>query len=221
MEDFHQPVEEYLETILELQEEGVPIIAARIAERLKRSAPSVSEMIERLFNDGFLIKNGRSIQLTPKGLELAQKVVRRHRLAERLLVDIIGLEWHKAHQEAGKWEHVISDEVEQRLVLLLDNPTTCPHGNPIPGAKPLQNETKLQTLGNVTVGAKVILRRVTEKVEFDFESLKYLDSNGVIPGKEFVVKDKSPDGGVYLENNGKGIVIGPQLGKELFVELIG
>lgn len=221
MEEFYQPTEEYLETILELEEEGTPIIAARIAERLKRSAPSVSEMVDRLLAEGYLSKKGRSISLTEKGKEIATRVVKRHRLAERLLVDIIGLPWHKAHIEAGKWEHVISDEVEQRLEIILGNPTTCPHGNPIPGKEDSSEIKKLRSLDSLSVGTSFVLRRVTEKVEFDYEALKYLDLNGILPGKQFIIKDRSPDGGLYLENDEKGIVIGPSLGKELYVEPLG
>ena len=131
---FHPPLEEYLETIWELQEEGIPVIQARLAEHMDVSAPSVSEMIRRLKSEGWVDSEGRSITLTEKGQARAISVVRKHRLAERLLTDIIGLPWHKTHVEACRWEHVISDEVEERIVALLGNPATCPHGNPIPGA---------------------------------------------------------------------------------------
>ncbi|MBV8386159.1 MAG: metal-dependent transcriptional regulator, partial [Acidimicrobiia bacterium] len=131
---FHPPLEEYLEAVYELQEEGTPVIQARLAERLGHAPPSVSEMIGRLRADGFMESEGRSLRLTSKGRKRAESVVRKHRLAERLLNDVIGLEWHKTHLEACRWEHVISDDVEAKLVTLLGNPSTCPHGNPIPGA---------------------------------------------------------------------------------------
>src|SRR5688572_22209668 len=121
---FHPPLEEYLEAIHELEEEGTQVIQARLAERLGHSPPSVSEMVKRLAADGFVSVHNRSVTLTAKGRTRAESVVRKHRLAERLLTDIIGLEWHKAHVEACRWEHVISDEVEARLVVLLDHPTT-------------------------------------------------------------------------------------------------
>src|SRR5688500_16555599 len=130
---FHPPLEEYLEAIHELEEEGTTVIQARLAERLGHSAPSVSEMIRRLKAEGYLDVKGRAVVLTTKGRKRAESVVRKHRLAERLLTDVIGLEWHKAHVEACRWEHVISDEVEDRLVELLEHPTTCPHANPRPG----------------------------------------------------------------------------------------
>src|SRR5438874_7827054 len=131
---FHPPLEEYLEAIYELQEEGTPVIQARLAERLGHAPPSVSEMIGRLRGDAYLEAEGRALRLTSKGRKRAESVVRKHRLAERLLTDVIGLEWHKTHLEACRWEHVISDDVEARLIVLLGNPTTCPHGNPIPGS---------------------------------------------------------------------------------------
>ncbi|MBV8160376.1 MAG: metal-dependent transcriptional regulator, partial [Acidimicrobiia bacterium] len=131
---FHPPLEEYLEAIYELQEEGTPVIQARLAERLGHAPPSVSEMIGRLRADSYLEAEGRALRLTSRGRKRAESVVRKHRLAERLLTDVIGLEWHKTHMEACRWEHVISDDVEARLVILVGNPATCPHGNPIPGA---------------------------------------------------------------------------------------
>src|SRR5579862_3901939 len=123
-EGFHPPLEEYLEAIHELGEEGIVVIQARLAERLGHSAPAISEMIRRLREDGYLEMRGRSLLLTDQGRGVAESVVRKHRLAERLLTDIIGLPWEKAHLEAGRWEHVISDEVEERLVEVLGHPTT-------------------------------------------------------------------------------------------------
>jgi len=169
---FHPPVEEYLETIQSLTEEGTTVIQARIAQRLGRSAPSVSEMLDRLTADGYIHRSGRTIALTEQGRVLADSVIRKHRLAERLLVDVIGLPWHKAHLEAGRWEHVISDEVEERLIELLGNPTTCPHGNPIPGAHGVRAEPASRlSLADVEPGETVRLERITEEVELDLASL--------------------------------------------------
>ncbi len=131
----HDATEEYLETILELEEEGIVPIRARLVERLGVSAPAVSEQVNRLVGGGYTeLMDDRSLRLTDKGRTLATSVVRRHRLAERLLVDVIGLEWEKVHREADRWEHAISADVEEKLVQLLGDPATCPHGNPIPGA---------------------------------------------------------------------------------------
>ena len=135
MADLHDATEEYLETILEIEEEGIPPLRARIVERLGFSAAAVSEQVNRLVDQGYAeLRDDRTVALTDPGRELAVSVVRRHRLAERLLVDVIGLDWEKAHREADRWEHAISAEVEEKLVELLGDPATCPHGNPIPGS---------------------------------------------------------------------------------------
>jgi DtxR family Mn-dependent transcriptional regulator len=198
-QEFHPPVEEYLETMLALAEEGVPVIQARIAERLGRSAPSVSEMLERLIEDGFVSRQGRQLSLTDSGRALAEKVVRKHRLAERLLVDVIGLEWHKVHREAGRWEHVISDAVEERLVALLGDPATCPHGNPIPGSGSAARATEVSTrpLTEVGSGERIRLVRISEEVELNLGSLTMLGEGGFIPG--VVAKVGGRDGEDNLE----------------------
>ena len=131
--EHHPAFEEYCECIFELDEDDVAVIQARIAERLQVSRPAVSEMIRRLETEGLITTDG-AIRLTPSGQALAQLVVRRHRIAERFLTDMLGLSWADAHHEAGKWEHVMSDAVEQAMDRVLGSPTTCPHGNPIPGS---------------------------------------------------------------------------------------
>ncbi len=215
---YHPPVEEYLETIQSLTEEGTPVIQARIAERLGRSAPSVSEMLERLAADGYVVRSGRVIELTGQGQRLAESVIRKHRLAERLLVDVIGLPWHKAHLEAGRWEHVISDEVEGRLVELLGNPSTCPHGNPIPGAgEPEPGLLPQVSLAEVTPGDRVRLERITEEVELDMASLEYLDRNGCIPGRQALVRNRRADGTTTVEVDGREVELGPAICQQLFV----
>jgi DtxR family Mn-dependent transcriptional regulator len=214
-------VEEYLETIQALTEEGTPVIQARIAQRLGRSAPSVSEMLERLSADGYVRRSGRTIALTEQGRALADSVIRKHRLAERLLVDIIGLPWHKAHLEAGRWEHVISDEVEERLVELLGHPTTCPHGNPIPGEpRPDARGSTQLSLAAVKPGDTVRVERITEEVELDMASLEYLDEHGLIPGRAAYVKEKAPDGTLTLEVNGTTVALGPAICQQMFVAAI-
>src|ERR1700730_8088922 len=174
-EGFHPPVEEYLEAILEVGEEGSEVIQARLVERLGHSAPSVSETVRRLVDEGFVERSGRTLVLTPQGKRRAESVVRKHRLAELLLTEVIGLPWHKAHIEACRWEHVISDEVEERLIVLLGHPTTCPHGNPIPGsAVPSPRQRDLTALADSAPGDQVRLERITEQVEIDLDSLTYL-----------------------------------------------
>jgi DtxR family Mn-dependent transcriptional regulator len=201
-QEFHPPVEEYLETMLGLDEEGVPIIQARIAERLGRSAPSVSEMLERLVEDGYVTREGRRLTLTGRGRALAEKVVRKHRLAERLLVDVIGLEWHKVHREAGRWEHVISDDVEARLVELLGDPATCPHGNPIPGSHSAAPGAETRPLAEVGAGERVRLLRISEEVELNLGSLTLLDEAGFIPGVVARVGEHDAEGNVAVTVEG-------------------
>jgi len=218
---YHPPLEEYLETIHDLAEAGTPVIQARIAERLGRTAPSVSEMLDRLQADGYVERDGRLLELTCKGRTVAEGVVRKHRLAERLLVDVIGLEWHKAHVEAGRWEHVISDEVEARLIELLGNPTTCPHGNPIPGAEPAEGGAIAQScLTEVAVGDVIRLERITEEVELDAESLEYLYDHRFIPGNVATVIGKGSDSTLLLDAGASAFTLGPALCSQLYVSAV-
>jgi DtxR family Mn-dependent transcriptional regulator len=214
-EGFHPPLEEYLEAIHELGEEGMVVIQARLAERLGHSAPAVSEMIKRLRDEGYVQVRGRSLVLTDQGRQVAESVVRKHRLAERLLTDIIGLPWEKAHLEAGRWEHVISDEVEARLVEVLGHPTTCPHGNPIPGSG--GTGPILSALSESRRGDHVRLERVTEQVEIDLDSLAYLSAAGFVPGTEATVSSRAPDGTLILDLGARSIALGPALAQQLFV----
>jgi DtxR family transcriptional regulator, Mn-dependent transcriptional regulator len=212
---FHPPLEEYLEAVHELEEEGTVPIQARLAERLGHSAPAVSEMIRRLRDEGYLSVEGRELALTDSGRKVAESVVRKHRLAERLLTDVIGLPWDRSHVEACRWEHVISDEVAERLVILLNNPTTCPHGNPIPGSG--ADLRKLTALAGAQVGEHLRLERVTEMVEIDRASLSYLSDNGFVPGTNAVVSSRAPDGTLTLDLGGRTIALGPALAQQLFV----
>jgi DtxR family Mn-dependent transcriptional regulator len=215
---FHPPLEEYLEAIHELEEEGIQVIQARLAERVGHSAPAVSETIRRLKAEGYLTVEDRAVRLTPLGRERAESVVRKHRLAERLLTDIIGLPWHKAHLEACRWEHVISDEVEERLVTLLGNPQTCPHGNPIPGsAVGTGSRRKVVALSSLHGGEHVRLERVTEQVEIDLEALAYLSEAGFIPGSDARVTGRGPDGTLTLDVGEHTIALGRKLADQLYV----
>ncbi len=195
-EGFHPPLEEYLEAVLALEEEGVAVIQARLVERLGLSAQSVSEMVQRLVAEGYLCRAGRGLELSGAGRRRAESVVRRHRLAERLLVDVLGIDWHLAHAEAGRWEHVISDEVERRLEEVLGHPTTCPHGNPIPGAG--ADLASQRPMSDSSPGETIRLARITERVETDAEALQLLHGLGLQPGSEATVRDRRPDGSVTL-----------------------
>ena len=126
--------EMYLRTVFELEEEGIVPLRARIAERLSQSGPTVSQTVARMERDGLLhVAGDRQLALTDAGRTLATRVMRKHRLAECLLVSVIQMPWEEVHVEACRWEHVISESVERRLYELLGHPARCPHGNPIPG----------------------------------------------------------------------------------------
>ena len=203
--EYHPAFEEYCETIYELHEDDVDVIQARIAERLQVSRPAVSEMIRRMESEG-LVEIDRSVRLTAKGQRLAETVVRRHRLAERLLTDILGLSWADAHQEAGKWEHVISDSVEAAIVRLLDDPTTCPHGNPIPGTD--YQAPDAIALSELTIGAAFTVTRIPEALEFTPGLLDFLEEAAIQPGHSGTVTALSPDGTTTIEIDGRHVGVG-------------
>ena len=199
----HDATEEYLETILEIEEEGITPIRARIVERLGFSAAAVSEQVNRLVDQGYTeLLDDRSLRLTAKGRALAVSMVRRHRLAERLLVDVIGLEWEKVHREADRWEHAISAEVEEKLVQLLGDPATCPHGNPIPGSSHRADTSGVVTLANAAPG-KVRIARISEKIELDDDALTLLAGANLIPGAIASVVRSESDGVVVTGDAGE------------------
>jgi len=200
--------------ILILEEEGNQVIQARLAERVGHSAPTVSEMVHRLKEAGYINVHGRALSLTQSGRELATSVIRKHRLAERLLIDVIGLEWHKVHAEADRWEHVISDDVEARLSMVLGNPSICPHGNVIPGSGAVR--TPASVLTEAQIGDRVTLVRVAEALEFDSEALLYLERNGFIPGRSATVVAKGPDESLVLETDETSLVLGEHLARLLY-----
>ena len=213
--EFHPAFEEYCEAIWELKEDDVDVIQARVAERLHVSRPAVSEMMKRMHGEGFVQLDGSVINLTADGRRLAEQVVRRHRLAERLLTDILGLSWADAHLEAGKWEHVISDPVERAINRLLDNPTTCPHGNPIPGSSYAAPATV--ALSDIAVGAEFTVTRIPEELEFTPGLLDFLEDASVLPGRSGVVTAVSPDGTTTVEIGGRHVGIGAFATKRILV----
>ena len=203
--EYHPAFEEYCEAIFELHEDDVAVIQARIAERLGLSRPAVSEMIKRMEGEGLVTVDG-GVRLTTAGSVLAERVVRRHRLAERLLTDILGLSWADAHQEAGRWEHVISDAVEAAIVRLLDDPTTCPHGNPIPGTA--YEAPVTVALSDLGVGEGFTVMRIPEELEFTPGLLEFLEDASIQPGHTGTVTASSPDGTTTVEIDGRHIGVG-------------
>ncbi|WCO68287.1 metal-dependent transcriptional regulator [Iamia majanohamensis] len=203
--EYHPAFEEYCEAIFELNEDDVDVIQARIAERLEVSRPAVSEMIRKLESEGLVDIDGR-ITLTVDGLRLAESVVRRHRLAERFLTDVLDLSWAEAHKEAGKWEHVISDNVEEAMVRVLGEPTTCPHGNPIPGAD--YTAPDALPLRAVAVGTTFVVSRIPEELEFSPGMLEFLEQADLLPGRTGTVTAISPDGTTTVEVDGSHVGIG-------------
>lgn len=192
MNDLIDTTEMYLRTIFELEEEGVIPLRARIAERLGQSGPTVSQTVARMERDGLLrVADDRHLELTDAGRNRAISVMRKHRLAERLLVDVIGLEWEQVHIEACRWEHVMSDAVERKLVALLGNPTTSPYGNPIPGLDELGGEHSVTAIEPDLVrldevarrgGGTVEVRRIAEHVQLDPALMADLHKVDAVPG---------------------------------------
>ena len=204
MSDLIDTTEMYLRTIYELGEEGVTPLRARIAERLKQSGPTVSQTVARMERDGLVtLHEDRHLVLTPRGQMLATRVMRRHRLAERLLTDVIGLEWELVHDEACRWEHVISTDVERRLVDILDQPVSSPYGNPIPaldelGAAPAPEEfldgAELLSARLLIGGAQeVTILRMSEALQADLEALRLIAEAGVRPGVPVTASLVGPD----------------------------
>jgi DtxR family transcriptional regulator, Mn-dependent transcriptional regulator len=216
--DYHPPIEEYLQVIQSLNDEGVTVIQARVAERLEKSAPSVSEMIDRLIDEGYVTRHGRDLTLTDRGHDIARSVIRKHRLAERLLADVIKLPWHLIHEEAGRWEHVMSDAVEARIVDLLGDPGTCPHGNPIPGsANETFDRSDQRQLATSSAGDCIRFERLTEEAETNFEALRQFDEVGFLPSTTASVLTKDDDGTMVLDVHGEALTIMRRMSEQLFV----
>jgi len=199
--DLIDTTEMYLRTVWELEEEGITPLRARIAERLRQSGPTVSQTVARMQRDGWLTVQGdRHLELTEAGRNQAIAVMRKHRLAECLLVDVIGLDWEDVHVEACRWEHVMSEAVERRLVTLLSNPTHCPHGNPIPGLAGLGAvepgiEPSVVTLRQAmdSGATSVVVRRISEQLQPDVDVMHRLKLAGVRPGQRLEVS-AAPEG---------------------------
>jgi DtxR family Mn-dependent transcriptional regulator len=224
--DLIDTTEMYLRTIYELVEEGIVPLRARIAERLHQSGPTVSQTVARMERDGLLTVEGdRHLELTPAGLSLATRVMRKHRLAERLLTDVIGLDWELVHEEACRWEHVISETVERRLLDLLGHPRESPYGNPIPGLDELGAETVgeefmtgVEPLSKVAGAerASVLVRRISEEMQKDEALMSALRRVGALPDRAVSVVT-TPEG-VLIGSGGESAEIIPEAADHIFVK---
>jgi DtxR family transcriptional regulator, Mn-dependent transcriptional regulator len=223
--DLIDTTEMYLRTIYELVEEGIVPLRARIAERLHQSGPTVSQTVARMARDGLVTVEGdRHLELTAEGLMLATRVMRKHRLAERLLVDVIGLDWELVHAEACRWEHVMSETVERRLIELLGNPIESPYGNPIPGlgelGQPQVGEDFMSGVQAMTEAAMprpstVVVRRIAEEVQKDAELMAELRRVGALP--DATVTITSTVGGVEISSGDQAAQIPAKVAAHIFV----
>jgi DtxR family Mn-dependent transcriptional regulator len=223
--DLVDTTEMYLRTVLELEEEDVPALRARIAERLHQSGPTVSQTVARMERDGLLIVEGdRHLALTDLGRARAVAVMRKHRLAELLLVNVIGMPYEEAHEEACRWEHVMSESVEQKVYEMLGRPTRSPYGNPIPGleefdgpasiAQVLDAERNLAFPGLTGV---VVVTRICESVQTDADVLRQLHAAGVDPGAKVVVAQERD--AVVVDREGDQIRLPREVASRVFVTI--
>lgn len=224
MSDLIDTTEMYLRTIYELTEEGIIPLRARIAERLHQSGPTVSQTVARMERDELLTVQGdRHLELTEKGQQLAVRVMRKHRLAERLLTDVIGLDWELVHAEACRWEHVMSEAVELRLLELLDHPTESPYGNPIPGLDELGEDIAEDFMDGVIALAeaagpeerRVLVARISEEMQKDEDLMGALRRVGALPGKTVTVA--ATDEGVLVGAGGETAEIILEASDHIFV----
>jgi DtxR family transcriptional regulator, Mn-dependent transcriptional regulator len=201
-------VEEYLETIYNMAMEDEIVIGARLAERFTVAPPTVTEMLKRLVRDGYVeMDNKRQVTLTEAGNQAAEAVLRRHRLTERFLVDMLGMQWHQVHEEACRLEHFISGAVEARVMASLNNPTTCPHGNPIPGSVPnarsyLKDRGAIR-LSTLAVGETASILCISEVVEDEEALILYMHEKGLTPGTQLTIIAQGDVHGEEQEENVK------------------
>ncbi len=216
-------VEEYLETIYNMAMEGEVVIGARLAEKFRVAPPSVTEMLKRLVRDGYIeMDSRRQVTLTSQGQELAEGVLRRHRLTERFLVDMLGMGWHEVHEEACRLEHFISGAMEERVVATLGHPTTCPHGNPIPGAVPdakgylaAHNAFRLT---QADTGELVRILCISEVVEDEQELISYLNDKGLKPDQTIRLDGYSEaEASVLLNVGGHEVHIPERVANKIWV----
>ena len=215
-----QTVEDYLQLIYLLDREGEDVIAARLKERKGVSAPTVWATVKRLERDSLIsLGPGHRIRLTPAGQVLAESIIRRHMLAERLLTDILKLDWADVHDEAHRMEHAISPLIERQILTLLNHPTTCPHGNPLPG---IEDEARKHSLplNQVDEGENVVVNNILEHAEEDAGLMHYLERNRLTPGEKLLVDEVSPSNAtikVTRQGVGVQVVVGMSVAELILV----
>jgi DtxR family transcriptional regulator, Mn-dependent transcriptional regulator len=211
-------VEDYLRTIYALEEEIKPVIAARVADEVGVSPSTMVSTLRRLEREGYIkVVRRKEIHLTAEGRRVAEGILRRHFLIERFLTDLLGLDWVKAHQEAHRLEHAVSQEVEERLAKLLRHPTTCPHGNLIPG-KAVPQARKGTPLHQIVAGKEVELECITEGGERDSRLLGFMQEHKLIPGAKVQVMDVAPSLGIMnLRVGAKEFSLGLEAAKKIRV----
>ncbi|MGO2746411.1 metal-dependent transcriptional regulator [Microbacterium sp.] len=229
MTDLIDTTEMYLRTILELEEENIVPLRARISERLGHSGPTVSQTVGRMERDGLVVvSEDRTLELTDAGRRKAVDVMRKHRLAERLLSDVIGLDWAFVHEEACRWEHVMSEQVERRLVELLGHPTESPYGNPIPGLDQLGDMMPARTFDEGVVGLvkklneagepiEGTVRRLAEPAQVDPELLVQLRDAGVVPGAHGNYRFSEGYVLIEMDGNDEGLELPVELASHIFL----
>ncbi len=211
-------IEDYLGIIYTLQRDGEEVIGARLSELLEVSAPTVTITLRRMLRDGWItISSSKKIDLTAAGVESAKAVIRRHMLTEWMLAKILNLPWSKVHEEADKIEHSISNDVELSLIDKLQDPTQCPHGNPMPGMEALSE--KWLPLSEKASGERVTIKRIHEFLEDDPDLMGFLESNQILPGKKARIVEMLPfNKTLTLEIDSKFVTLGYDIGKSIFVE---
>lgn len=201
-------IENYLQAIYSLEGEGETVISAGLARRMHVTPPTAWATVRRMARDGLVELDARKmVRLTEKGRPLAESIVRRHRLSERFLTDVLGLDWVEAHAEAHLFEHIMSPRLEERIMALLNNPTHCPHGSPIPGTGG-RVDPALVPLDTLTAGESGTVEFISEELEEDPELLGYLERGRIMPGHDLRVKELAPSGVLVAEVEGREVPLG-------------
>jgi DtxR family Mn-dependent transcriptional regulator len=210
-----EKMREYLEVIYYLSARREPVISARLAEWMRVTAPTVTNIVQRMEEQGYIARDGHGeIRLTAEGFALAEAMVKRHRILERFLVDVMSIPWHLIHEEAVRLEHALSPTMEARIEALVGDSTTCPHGNPIPGSgATYAGDTRLD---QAPPGRGFVLQRIVEEAEEDSDLMRYFQTNGLVPGARFAVADNSLSYGVTLRHDDQTITLSSQIAAVLW-----